>query len=60
MEQKNLVNVQELAIILNVPKSWIYQRTRLGKEAIPHVKKGKYGRFNSEEVIEIYRKNQTD
>jgi hypothetical protein len=40
-----------LADRLKVPVSWVYQRTRLGQQAIPHVKMGKYVRFDWDEVI---------
>ena len=52
-----LITVQELAKRLNVPVSWIYRRTRLGQEAIPHVKMGKYVRFDWDEVLEFYKDN---
>lgn len=54
MENKKLVTVKELAEILNVPVSWIYQRTRVGQSAIPHVKFGKYVRFDSDAVIRFF------
>ena len=57
METQSLVNVEEMAALLRVPKSWIYQRTRFGPETIPHIKIGKYVRFNPEEVIKFF-KNQ--
>ena len=46
-----LVTPQEMAEILKVPTSWIYQRTRLGTTAIPFIKVGKYIRLNPSEVI---------
>ncbi len=52
---QRLVDVQGLAQILSVPKSWIYERTRQGIGAIPHVKLGAYVRFNPEEVIEFFK-----
>jgi len=52
-----LVTVQQLAEILHVPPSWIYQRTRLGLEAIPFVRIGKYVRFDPGEVLDFFRKN---
>jgi len=55
MSINNLISVKDLAKILNVPKSWIYQRTRMGPSAIPHVKIGKYVRFNPDEVVEFYK-----
>jgi len=42
----NLMTVAEAAQVLNVPISWVYDRTRKrGKERIPHIKLGKYLRF---------------
>ena len=41
--------VEDLASHLRVPKTWIYDRTREnGPEIIPHIKLGKYVRFNPE------------
>ena len=49
---KNLLTVDELAAELRVPKTWVYSRTRLfGKNQIPHIKVGKYCRFNLDEVL---------
>ena len=52
---KRLVDVGELSEILNVPKSWIYDRTRQGQEAIPFIKLGAYVRFDPDEVIAHFR-----
>jgi hypothetical protein len=42
-------NIATLAEFLVVPKSWIYERTRVnGPEVIPHIKLGKYIRFDPE------------
>lgn len=42
-------SVDEVAEHLGVPRSWIYDRTREnGPEVIPHLKLGKYIRFNPE------------
>jgi len=57
MNTDQLITVKELSQRLNVPVSWIYQRTRLGQEAIPHVKMGKYVRFNLGEVVEFFKNN---
>ena len=54
---QNWFNEKELAKRLNVQVSWIYRRTRLGQEAIPHVKMGKYVRFDWEEVVAFYRED---
>ncbi len=47
-----LVNVEEMAQILGVPVSWLYQRTRLN--TIPCVRVGKYVRFKPEEVLTFF------
>jgi excisionase family DNA binding protein len=55
---EKLITVQELAKILHVPVSWIYDRTRkAGPETLPHYKIGKYIRFWEIEVLE-YLKQQ--
>ena len=51
----HLVDVKEMATILGVKVSWLYQRTRLGTGVIPFVRFGKYLRFEPEKVIEYYR-----
>ena len=50
------ISVKELAEILNVPVSWIYQRTRFGQDAIPHAKFGKYVRFDPDAVIAFFER----
>jgi predicted DNA-binding transcriptional regulator AlpA len=46
-----LLTVQEVAMICKVPISWVYERTRRrGFERIPHVKLGKYLRFDPAEI----------
>jgi len=46
-----LMDVAETARVLNVPVSWVYERTRRrGKERLPHRKLGKYLRFERAEV----------
>lgn len=43
------LSIEELAEFLGVPRTWIYERTRKkGPEMIPHIKLGKYIRFNPE------------
>lgn len=41
-----LLTLDEVAALLKVPKSWIYERTR--RKLIPHIKIGKYLRFSRE------------
>ena len=60
MSLDSLISVQELAKILSVPVSWIYQRTRLGPDAIPHIKVGKYVRFDSNEVITFLKQKDNN
>jgi excisionase family DNA binding protein len=46
-----LLTVTEIARTLNVPVSWVYERTRRrGAERIPHLKLGKYLRFEIDTV----------
>ena len=54
---ERFVDIQEISVILGVPKSWVYQRTRLGPSAIPFIKLGKYLRFDPTEVISFFRQN---
>ena len=56
---KGLLTVDELAAELKVPKSWIYSRTRLnGDDQIPHIKCGKYCRFDFERVLDWLNEQQ--
>jgi excisionase family DNA binding protein len=51
--EKNLLSVEELSQVLNVPVSWVYSRTReTGSEAMPKVKVGKYCRFRLDDVMD--------
>jgi excisionase family DNA binding protein len=46
-----LLTVAEIAQLLKVPVSWVYERTRLrGAARMPHFKLGKYLRFSEREV----------
>jgi len=46
-----LLTVEELATLLKVPRSWVYEHTRKrGAERLPHIKLGKYVRFVESEV----------
>jgi excisionase family DNA binding protein len=45
-----LMNIDELASYLNVPKSWVYEQSRLDK--IPRFKAGKYLRFDRRAVLQ--------
>jgi hypothetical protein len=44
-----LWTMDDLATYLGVPRGWVYARTQSeGPEPIPHLKLGKYCRFNPE------------
>ncbi len=52
MNHQPLLSVDKLAESLNVPKSWVYSRTReTGPDAMPKLKVGKYCRFVLEDVL---------
>jgi excisionase family DNA binding protein len=44
-----LLDARQAAVILNVPASWIAAEARTGR--IPHVRLGRYVRFNVEELM---------
>ncbi len=43
------LNIEEAAALIGVKKSWLYERTRTN--AVPHLKIGKYLRFDREELL---------
>lgn len=45
---ERLLRIEDLAAKLQVPKSWIYERTR--SKQIPYLKVGKYIRFQESEI----------
>jgi excisionase family DNA binding protein len=54
-----LLTVDELAALLKVPKSWIYERTRKrGAERLPHIRLGKYLRFEERSVLGFLQKRK--
>jgi excisionase family DNA binding protein len=51
LEPGTLLTVHEVAELLKVPVSWVYERTRQrGMRRLPHLKVGKYLRFRTSEV----------
>jgi excisionase family DNA binding protein len=51
LKTDKLLTVPEVADMLSVPVSWVYERTRgRGLQRIPHVKLGKYLRFDASEI----------
>ena len=58
---ENLLSVNELAESLNVPKSWLYSRTReTGPGSIPRLRVGKYVRFRLSDVMEWLEKKNSE
>ncbi len=53
---QHLLNVDELAERLNVPKGWIYERTSRGD--IPFIKVGKYVRFEWGTILDWLKDEQ--
>jgi excisionase family DNA binding protein len=57
--EDQLLTVDELAKSLNVPKSWVYSRTReVGPDAMPKIVVGKYRRFVLKDVFEWLKQRQ--
>ena len=55
-----LLTVEDLAKKWQVPKSWIYQRTRKrGVEKLEHAKLGKYVRFEEEAMSNYIKDHRT-
>ncbi len=49
-----ILTVQEVAEILKVPVSWVYEHTRKrGAARLPHFKLGKYLRFEEQAIREF-------
>jgi excisionase family DNA binding protein len=50
--ERVLLTVEDVAALLKVPPSWVYDRTRLRtKERIPGFRLGKYWRFREADVL---------
>ncbi len=53
-----LLTVEQVAEMWQLPRSWIYERTRRrGLEQLPHFKLGKYLRFE-EKAVQEYLERQ--
>jgi excisionase family DNA binding protein len=52
------LTIDEAAALLRVPKSWLYARTRTN--TVPHVKLGKYLRFDQQEFLTWARQFRRD
>ena len=56
-ERGQLLTVHEVARLLNVPASWVYERTRRrSSDQLPHVKLGKYLRFEEVAITEFIQR----
>lgn len=53
-----LLTIDEAAALLRVPKSWLYERTRTN--SVPHMKVGKYLRFDQQEFLAWARQVRRD
>ena len=59
VQNERLLTVQEVANLLQVPASWVYERTRRrGCDQLPHLKLGKYLRFEEPAVIDFIRRRR--
>jgi excisionase family DNA binding protein len=54
-----LLSVEEVAKLLQVPVSWVYERTRnRGNNRIPGFRLGKYWRFRAADVLAWVERQQ--
>ncbi len=53
-----LLTVEEAADLLRVKVSWLYERTRTNE--VPHLKLGKYLRFDEDELLAWARRFRRD
>ncbi|HXE74705.1 MAG TPA: helix-turn-helix domain-containing protein [Candidatus Xenobia bacterium] len=52
IDKRELLTPEELALLLKVPKSWVYDHVRPGGgHRLPHIKLGKYLRFFATDVL---------
>jgi excisionase family DNA binding protein len=57
-QRERWLTIDEAAALIRVPKSWLYERTRTN--TVPHVKLGKYLRFDQEEFLTWARRFRRD
>jgi excisionase family DNA binding protein len=58
-ENSRLLTVREVADLLKVPVSWVYERTRRKNGGqLPHLKLGKYLRFEESSLTEFIREQR--
>jgi len=59
--ENNLLTIDEMASLLKVKKTWLYQYTRRrGPDGIPVVRVGKYCRFVPQDVLNWLRDRQSE
>jgi excisionase family DNA binding protein len=55
----DLLTVKEVAEILRVPVSWVYDRTRKRSlDRLPGIRLGKYWRFRQDDIVEWLRRQK--
>jgi excisionase family DNA binding protein len=52
------LTIEEAATLIRVPKSWLYERTRTN--TVPHIKLGKYVRFDRQELLNWVQRFRRD
>lgn len=58
-DSPRLLTVEQIAELWQLPRSWIYERTRRrGLEQLPHFKLGKYLRFEETAVRQFLEQRQ--
>ena len=58
-ETSHLLTVQEVAELLRVPISWVYDRARQrSRDRLPGLRLGKYWRFHEEDITAWLRRQQ--
>jgi predicted DNA-binding transcriptional regulator AlpA len=57
--ERSLLTVHEVAALLQVPVSWVYERTRRhGPGQLPHFKIGKYLRFEEHAMLDFIQRQR--
>ncbi len=59
--QNTLLTVHEVAQILKVPVSWVYEHARVNcRQPLPHLKIGKYLRFSEVDVFNYVQASRSE
>lgn len=60
LDSPSLLTIEEVAELLSVPASWVYERTRRrSSDRIPGFRLGKYWRFRQAEILEWLERQRT-